>query len=61
LLIIEHDMPLIMAVSDELLALELGAVVTRGLAGDVIEHPQVVAAYLGTSEEAINRSGATSD
>jgi branched-chain amino acid transport system ATP-binding protein len=61
LLIIEHDMPLIVAVSDELLALELGAVVTRGEATEVLEHPQVVAAYLGTSEEAINRSGATSD
>jgi branched-chain amino acid transport system ATP-binding protein len=57
LLIIEHDMPLIVAVADELLALELGAVVTRGPAADVLEHPQVVAAYLGTSEEAINRSG----
>ncbi|HUR77657.1 MAG TPA: MFS transporter [Acidimicrobiales bacterium] len=57
LLIIEHDMPLIIAVSDELLALELGAVVTRGPAADVLEHPQVVASYLGTSEEAINRSG----
>jgi ABC-type branched-subunit amino acid transport system ATPase component len=59
LLIIEHDMPLIMAVSDELIALELGAVVTRGLPADVVEHPRVVASYLGTSEEAINRSGAT--
>ena len=57
MLIIEHDMPLIMAVSDELLALELGAVVTRGEPAAVVEHPQVVAAYLGTSEEAINRSG----
>jgi branched-chain amino acid transport system ATP-binding protein len=61
LLIIEHDMPLIIAVADELLALELGAVVTRGAPNDVIEHPQVVASYLGTSEEAINRSGATPD
>jgi branched-chain amino acid transport system ATP-binding protein len=60
LLVIEHDMPLIVAVSDELLALELGAVVTRGPAADVLEHPQVVAAYLGTSEEAINRSGGNS-
>jgi ABC-type branched-subunit amino acid transport system ATPase component/predicted MFS family arabinose efflux permease len=59
MLIIEHDMPLIMAVSDELLALELGAVVTRGAPHDVLEHPQVVASYLGTSEDAINRSGAT--
>jgi branched-chain amino acid transport system ATP-binding protein len=60
LLVIEHDMPLIQAVSDELLALELGAVVTRGEASAVLEHPQVVASYLGTSEEAINRSGGIS-
>jgi len=52
-------MPLIQAVSDELLALETGSVVTRGLPAEVIEHPQVVASYLGTSEEAINRSGMT--
>jgi branched-chain amino acid transport system ATP-binding protein len=61
MLVIEHDMPLIMAVSDELLALELGAVVTRGAPAAVIEHPQVVASYLGTSEEAINRSGVSPD
>ena len=57
MLIIEHDMPLITAVSDELVALELGAVVTRGSPEQVIEHPQVVASYLGTSEEVIHRSG----
>ena len=57
LLLIEHDMPLIMSVSDELLALETGAVVTRGTPADVVEHPQVVASYLGHSEEVVNRSG----
>jgi ABC-type branched-subunit amino acid transport system ATPase component len=57
ILIIEHDMSLISAVSDELLALDLGVVVTRGAAKDVLEHPQVVASYLGTSEEVIHRSG----
>jgi branched-chain amino acid transport system ATP-binding protein len=57
LLIIEHDMPLIMSVSEELLALELGAVVTRGAPLEVVEHPQVVASYLGTSEDVIKRSG----
>jgi ABC-type branched-subunit amino acid transport system ATPase component len=61
LLVIEHDMPLILAVSEELLALELGGVVTRGAPQDVIEHPQVVASYLGTSEEAFSRSGAIPD
>jgi branched-chain amino acid transport system ATP-binding protein len=56
-LIIEHDMNLISAVADELLALDLGSVVTRGSAQDVLAHPHVVASYLGTSEEVINRSG----
>jgi len=57
LLIIEHDMPLIRSVSDELMALVLGQVVVRGPADEVLEHPVVVDAYLGTSEEALNRSG----
>jgi branched-chain amino acid transport system ATP-binding protein len=57
MLIIEHDMPLIMSVSDELLALEVGTVITRGLPQAVVANEQVIASYLGTSEEAINRSG----
>ena len=57
ILIIEHDMPLISAVSDELVAMDLGAVVTRGRPAEVLEHPAVVEAYLGTSEEVIRRSG----
>jgi branched-chain amino acid transport system ATP-binding protein len=58
ILLIEHDMPLISAVSDELLALEQGAVVTRGTPTDVLNHPRVIAAYLGNDESAIFRSGA---
>jgi ABC-type branched-subunit amino acid transport system ATPase component len=50
-------MPLISALSDELLALEQGAVVTRGAPVDVLNHPQVVAAYLGVDQAAIARSG----
>jgi len=57
LLVIDHDMPLLSSVSDELLALDLGAVVTRGAPKDVLEHPQVVEAYLGSTKEVINRSG----
>jgi len=57
ILIIEHDMPLITSVSDELIALDLGTVVTRGLPDEVVEHPKVVESYLGTSEEVIKRSG----
>jgi branched-chain amino acid transport system ATP-binding protein len=57
ILLIEHDMPLISSVSDELVAMELGAVITRGKPDDVLAHPRVVEAYLGTSEEVIRRSG----
>jgi len=57
ILIIEHDMPLISSVSDELVALDLGMVVTRGTPTEVLEHPRVIESYLGTSEEVIQRSG----
>jgi branched-chain amino acid transport system ATP-binding protein len=50
-------MPLITSVSDELIALDLGTVVTRGLPDEVVEHPKVVESYLGTSQEVIQRSG----
>jgi branched-chain amino acid transport system ATP-binding protein len=57
LLVIEHDMGLISQVSDELLALVQGQVVTRGVPQDVLGHPMVVAAYLGDDPSAITRSG----
>ncbi|MDQ3106970.1 MAG: MFS transporter, partial [Actinomycetota bacterium] len=57
ILIIEHDMPLISAVSDELLALDRGRVLTRGLPADVLNNEEVITAYLGGSDEAIRRSG----
>jgi branched-chain amino acid transport system ATP-binding protein len=57
LLVIEHDMPLITSVSDTMMALELGAVIAAGTPHEVVNHPRVVASYLGTDESAINRSG----
>jgi ABC-type branched-subunit amino acid transport system ATPase component/MFS family permease len=58
LLVIEHDMPLVTSISDEMLALDLGRVVVRGKPRDVVRHPQVVESYLGTREDVIARSGA---
>ncbi len=59
LIVIEHDMPLISSISDRLLALDQGAVVTTGPPATVLEHPAVVESYLGTSSAAISRSGTT--
>ncbi len=57
MLVIEHDMPLIAAVSDEVIALELGRVIARGTPTEVLSHPRVVESYLGTDAAAIARSG----
>ncbi|MEW6473770.1 MAG: ATP-binding cassette domain-containing protein [Actinomycetota bacterium] len=57
MLVIEHDMPLIAAVSDEVIALELGRVIARGTPDEVLSHPRVVESYLGTDAAAIARSG----
>ena len=58
ILVIEHDMPLLSSICDEMYALELGTVIARGTPAEVLEHPQVIASYLGTDRAAIDRSGA---
>jgi ABC-type branched-subunit amino acid transport system ATPase component len=60
MLIIEHDMPLITGVSDEIIALELGAVVCQGTPDEVISNPQVISSYLGGDLDVIQRSGTQS-
>jgi branched-chain amino acid transport system ATP-binding protein len=57
ILVIEHDMPLITSVADRLVALELGHVITTGDPADVLAHPDVLASYLGSTEDVIARSG----
>ncbi|MHB8467681.1 MAG: ABC transporter ATP-binding protein, partial [Acidimicrobiales bacterium] len=59
MLIIEHDMPLITSVSDEIIALELGAVVCQGTPQEVISNPMVISSYLGGDLTVIQRSGKT--
>jgi ABC-type branched-subunit amino acid transport system ATPase component/ABC-type branched-subunit amino acid transport system permease subunit len=58
-LLIEHDMPLIMGISDRMYCLEAGTVIAEGPPGHVRDQPRVIASYLGTDERAIIRSGAT--
>ncbi|MFZ6005337.1 MAG: ABC transporter permease subunit [Actinomycetota bacterium] len=57
MVVIEHDMPLICGISDELLALELGAVVAQGTPDAVIHDPRVIEGYLGGDQAVIHRSG----
>ncbi|MDQ1375059.1 MAG: hypothetical protein QOJ09_2397, partial [Actinomycetota bacterium] len=57
MLVIEHDMPLLSSICDEMVALELGAVIARGSPHEVLEHPRVIESYLGTDESVIQRSG----
>ena len=46
-LMVEHDMSLVTAVSDRVLALNYGRTLAEGTAREVQDHPDVVKAYLG--------------
>ena len=59
LVVIEHDMALITSVSDRLVALDQGRLVTQGAPADVLSHPEVVESYLGGDAAVIGRSGAS--
>ncbi len=60
LVVIEHDMPLVSSISDRLVALDQGRVVTIGPPAEVLSHPDVVRSYLGTDVAALSRSTPTS-
>jgi ABC-type branched-subunit amino acid transport system ATPase component len=58
ILIVEHDMPMVMSISDRIYCLEAGSVISSGPPDQVRNDPLVVASYLGTDEQAIARSNA---
>jgi len=50
ILLIEHDMNMVMGISDRILAISQGVKITEGPPQEVQKHPEVITAYLGEEE-----------
>ena len=59
LVVVEHDLPLILAITDHVYCLEAGRVIAHGEPEAMRTNPLVIASYLGTDDRATMRSNAT--
>ena len=55
LLLIEHDMSVVMRISDHIVVLDYGKVIADGTAEEIRNNPHVIAAYLGVPDEELNQ------
>jgi ABC-type branched-subunit amino acid transport system ATPase component len=53
---VEHDLPMVMSISDRVYCMEAGRIIAEGPPDEVRNDPRVISSYLGTDERAILRS-----